>query len=155
MPSATKDNLTDAVPHWYGSLNPDPGSHPYCLKTSRKNNMQVRVIGDISRLEAGLQERIRELEAYSSQNTGLHFQVQCPSPMPPYKSSLHSCCQQRGRHFSEAYASLPSAHLHRIQGCIFRWPLIMGAGMKSCGGCEGLHRMLRMENWSRRRLTRS
>ncbi|MCI8378324.1 MAG: isoprenyl transferase [Lachnospiraceae bacterium] len=46
-----------------------------CLKTSRKNNMQVRVIGDISRLEAGLQERIRELEAYSSQNTGLHFQV--------------------------------------------------------------------------------
>lgn len=46
-----------------------------CLKTSRKNNMQVRVIGDISRLEPELQERIRELEEYSSQNTGLHFQV--------------------------------------------------------------------------------
>lgn len=46
-----------------------------CLKTSRKNNMQVRVIGDISRLEPDLQERIRELEEYSAQNTGLHFQV--------------------------------------------------------------------------------
>lgn len=37
--------------------------------------MQVRVIGDISRLEPALQERIRELEEYSAQNTGLHFQV--------------------------------------------------------------------------------
>jgi len=46
-----------------------------CLKTSRKNNMQVRVIGDISKLEPALQERIRELEEYSAQNTGLHFQV--------------------------------------------------------------------------------
>lgn len=46
-----------------------------CLKTSRKNNMQVRVIGDISRLEPDLQERIRELEEYSARNTGLHFQV--------------------------------------------------------------------------------
>lgn len=46
-----------------------------CLKTSKKNNMQVRVIGDISRLAPDLQERIRELEEYSAQNTGLHFQV--------------------------------------------------------------------------------
>lgn len=46
-----------------------------CLKTSKKNNMQVRVIGDISRLDMDLQERIRELEEYSAQNTGLHFQV--------------------------------------------------------------------------------
>lgn len=46
-----------------------------CLKTSRKNNMQVRVIGDISRLEPELQERIVELERESAQNTGLHFQV--------------------------------------------------------------------------------
>lgn len=46
-----------------------------CLKTSKKNNMQVRVIGDISRLEPDLQERIRELEEFSVQNTGLHFQV--------------------------------------------------------------------------------
>lgn len=46
-----------------------------CLKTSKKNNMQVRVIGDITRLEPDLQERIRELEEYSAQNTGLHFQV--------------------------------------------------------------------------------
>ena len=46
-----------------------------CLKTSEKNNMQVRVIGDISRLEPKLQEKIRELEEFSAKNTGLHFQV--------------------------------------------------------------------------------
>lgn len=46
-----------------------------CLKTSKKNNMQVKVIGDISRLDKDLQERIVELEEVSSKNTGLHFQV--------------------------------------------------------------------------------
>ena len=46
-----------------------------CLRTSEKNNMQVRVIGDISRLETKLQDRIRELEEFSAKNTGLHFQV--------------------------------------------------------------------------------
>lgn len=46
-----------------------------CLKTSKKNNMQVRVIGDVSRLEPDLQQKIAELEEFSAQNTGLHFQV--------------------------------------------------------------------------------
>ena len=46
-----------------------------CLATSKKNNMQVRVIGDISRLDEDLQKRIKELEEVSSHNTGLHFQV--------------------------------------------------------------------------------
>ena len=46
-----------------------------CIKTSKKNNMQVRVIGDITRLEPALQDKIRELEEVSAQNTGLHFQV--------------------------------------------------------------------------------
>lgn len=46
-----------------------------CIKTSKKNNMQVRVIGDITRLEPDLQEKIRELEEVSAANTGLHFQV--------------------------------------------------------------------------------
>ena len=46
-----------------------------CINTSRKNNMQVRVIGDISRLDRSLQEKIQELEEVSAQNTGLHFQV--------------------------------------------------------------------------------
>ena len=46
-----------------------------CINTSRKNNMQVRVIGDISRLDKGLQERIIELEEVSANNTGLHFQI--------------------------------------------------------------------------------
>ena len=46
-----------------------------CLKTSKKNNMQVRVIGDISKLDIDLQEKIRELEKFSAHNTGLHFQV--------------------------------------------------------------------------------
>lgn len=46
-----------------------------CIKTSKKNNMQVRVIGDITRLAEDLQEQIRELEEVSAANTGLHFQV--------------------------------------------------------------------------------
>ena len=46
-----------------------------CIKTSRKNNMQVRVIGDIRRLSDDIQTRIRELEEVSAANTGLHFQV--------------------------------------------------------------------------------
>lgn len=46
-----------------------------CIRTSKKNNMQVRVIGDITRLEPELQDKIRELEEVSAQNTGLHFQV--------------------------------------------------------------------------------
>ena len=46
-----------------------------CIKTSKKNNMQVRVIGDITRLEPELQDKISELERVSAQNTGLHFQV--------------------------------------------------------------------------------
>ena len=46
-----------------------------CLKTSKKNNMQVRVIGDISKLDKDLQELIIELERVSAENTGLHFQV--------------------------------------------------------------------------------
>ena len=46
-----------------------------CQKTSKKNNMQVRVIGDISKLDKDLQERIIELERVSAENTGLHFQV--------------------------------------------------------------------------------
>ncbi|OKZ63803.1 MAG: di-trans,poly-cis-decaprenylcistransferase [Clostridium sp. 42_12] len=35
-----------------------------CLKTSEKNNMQVRVIGDITRLAPDLQDQIRELEEF-------------------------------------------------------------------------------------------
>jgi len=46
-----------------------------CINTSKKNNMQVRVIGDISRLDGRLQARIKELEEVSARNTGLHFQV--------------------------------------------------------------------------------
>ena len=46
-----------------------------CIKTSNKNPMQVRVSGDISRLEPDLQAKIKELEEVSASNTGLHFQV--------------------------------------------------------------------------------
>ena len=38
-----------------------------CLKTSEKNNMQVRVIGDVTRLEKDLQERIKELEEFEAE----------------------------------------------------------------------------------------
>lgn len=46
-----------------------------CIKRSTKNNMCVRVLGDISRLEPDMQESIRELEEVTKNNTGLHFQV--------------------------------------------------------------------------------
>lgn len=46
-----------------------------CLERSSKNNMRVRVIGDIRRLSSELQEQIRELEEKSSVNTGLNFTV--------------------------------------------------------------------------------
>lgn len=46
-----------------------------CIKRSKKNNMRVRVIGDISRLDQDLQESIMNLERESAQNTGINFQV--------------------------------------------------------------------------------
>lgn len=46
-----------------------------CIKRSMKNNMCVRVIGDITLLDEDLKSSIRELEEISKDNTGLHFQV--------------------------------------------------------------------------------
>ncbi len=46
-----------------------------CLKTAAKNDMKVRVIGDKSKLDVDLQEKIAELEEASKNNGGLNFQV--------------------------------------------------------------------------------
>lgn len=46
-----------------------------CLKTAEKNRMKIRVIGDISRLDEDIRERIRELEEATKENTGLKFQI--------------------------------------------------------------------------------
>lgn len=46
-----------------------------CLKTADKNNMRVRVIGEIGRLSDKFQKRIEELEAHSSSNTGLNLTI--------------------------------------------------------------------------------
>lgn len=46
-----------------------------CLSRSKKNNMRVRVLGDISKLDEDLQQSIRTLEEASKDNTGLNFQV--------------------------------------------------------------------------------
>lgn len=46
-----------------------------CIKTADKNNMRVRIIGDISRLEEKFQKRIQELEELSSKNTGLNLTI--------------------------------------------------------------------------------
>ncbi len=46
-----------------------------CLKTAKKNNMRVRVLGDISRLTPKLQEQILELEQVSSAYDGFYFQI--------------------------------------------------------------------------------
>ncbi len=46
-----------------------------CIKRSSKNNMRVRVIGDITPLEEDLKDKIQELEEVSRENTGLQFTV--------------------------------------------------------------------------------
>ena len=46
-----------------------------CIERSAKNNMRVRVIGDITALDQELQDRILELEEKSASNTGLHFAI--------------------------------------------------------------------------------
>lgn len=46
-----------------------------CIERSSKNNMRVRVLGDISALDEKLQQKIVELEEKSKNNTGLNFQV--------------------------------------------------------------------------------
>jgi undecaprenyl diphosphate synthase len=46
-----------------------------CLKTAKKNNMCVRVIGEKTRLDEDIQERIAALEESTKDNTGLHFQI--------------------------------------------------------------------------------
>ena len=46
-----------------------------CIKTSRKNDMRVRIIGDRTRLDEDIQESIRALEEDSKNNQGLNFQV--------------------------------------------------------------------------------
>ena len=46
-----------------------------CIKTSKKNNMRVRIIGDIAKLDVDLQESIKRLVEASKDNTGLKFQV--------------------------------------------------------------------------------
>ena len=46
-----------------------------CLNLAKNNNMRVRVIGDISRLEPSMQEKIHKLETESAKYTGLNLQI--------------------------------------------------------------------------------
>lgn len=46
-----------------------------CLKTAKKNNMCVRVIGDMSGLDDDIRGRIRELTMQTSENDGLQFTI--------------------------------------------------------------------------------
>ena len=46
-----------------------------CIKRANKNNMKVRVIGDITGLSEDLQEKIVELEKASKDNTGINFTI--------------------------------------------------------------------------------
>lgn len=46
-----------------------------CLKTAEKNRMCVKVIGDKSRLDEDIRNRIDELEKATVHNDGLHFQI--------------------------------------------------------------------------------
>jgi len=46
-----------------------------CIKTADKNNMRIRVIGEIGRLSENFQDRIKELEKHSAKNTGLNLTI--------------------------------------------------------------------------------
>ncbi len=46
-----------------------------CMKTAKRDNMRVRIIGDKSALSESLQEHIRELEEYSREFTGLQLTI--------------------------------------------------------------------------------
>ena len=46
-----------------------------CLTTAAKNDMKVRVIGDITRLDEDIRSRILELEGATKNNGGLNFQI--------------------------------------------------------------------------------
>ena len=46
-----------------------------CLKTAAKNDMKIRVIGDIAPLDDDIKSRIRELEAATTDNGGLNFTI--------------------------------------------------------------------------------
>lgn len=45
-----------------------------CIRTAKKNNMRVRVIGDLSKFDS-LRKKIEKLEEVSKKNTGLNFQI--------------------------------------------------------------------------------
>lgn len=46
-----------------------------CLTTAKKNRMCVRVIGDKTRLDEDIRNRIAQLEESTKDNDGLHFQI--------------------------------------------------------------------------------
>lgn len=46
-----------------------------CLQKSERDNMVIRVIGDIHKLDQDMQDTIVELEKVSAKNTGLNFTV--------------------------------------------------------------------------------
>lgn len=46
-----------------------------CLKTAKKNNMCVKVLGDVTRFDEKFQKQIADLEEATKDYTGLHFQV--------------------------------------------------------------------------------
>ena len=46
-----------------------------CIRTANKNNMRVRVIGELSRLSGSFQKKIQKLEEVSAANTGLNLTI--------------------------------------------------------------------------------
>ena len=46
-----------------------------CMKTAKKNNIRVRILGDISRLDTSFQKQIKELEDFSKEFDGLNLQI--------------------------------------------------------------------------------
>ena len=66
------DILTHA---YHGGTNNVSEDGFKCIKTAKKNNMRVRVIGEINRLAEPFQKKIRELEETSAHHTGLNLTI--------------------------------------------------------------------------------
>ena len=46
-----------------------------CIKISKKNNMKMKVIGDVTAFAPDIQQSVRELEEYSKDFDGIYFQL--------------------------------------------------------------------------------
>ena len=90
-----------------------------CLKTAAKNNMCVRVLGDKTRLDEDIRNRIDQLEKSTRANSGLHFQIALN-----YGGRDEICRAARSlaKQVQEALADLTLPIRIAVMGCVVNGP---------------------------------